>query len=422
LWDQSRVRADFNDGACSIMRATKSPETIAASYGIGEDATFGALTSPLYLSSSYRFPGFDRPGSYEYSRAGNPTRDQLANTLAQLEGGAAAVITASGMAAVDLVLSRLRPDDLVLAPHNCYGGTYRLLGLRAAKRQFEVAFVDQNDPTALGAAFERIPSLVLIETPSNPLMRVVDIAEMAKRARTVGAEVAVDNTFLSPALQQPIGLGADFVIHSTTKYLNGHSDVIGGAVIAARKEDAEDLAAWARITGVTGSPFDAYQTLRGVRTLSARIERQQRSALAIATFLEGHPQVSTVHYPGLPSHQDYAVARSQQRGFGAMLSFEIRGGLEAVRRFAEAVRIFSPAESLGGVESLVAHPATMTHSGMSSGERHAAGIKETLLRLSVGLEAERGLLEDLAQALATLSPGRSARKLRTSESIHRRVR
>ena len=208
------------------MRVAKSPKTIAASYGIGEDATFGALTSPLYLSSSYRFPGFDRPGPYEYSRAGNPTRDQLADTLAQLEGGAGAVVTASGMAAVDLVLSRLRPDGLVVAPHNCYGGTYRLLGLRAAKRQFEVAFVDQNDPTALDAAFERIPSLVLIETPSNPLMRVVDISEVAKRAKAVGAEVAVDNTFLSPALQQPIALGADFVIHSTTKYLNGHSDVI----------------------------------------------------------------------------------------------------------------------------------------------------------------------------------------------------
>jgi cystathionine gamma-synthase len=209
------------------MRGTKSPETIAAAHGIGEDAAFGALTSPLYLSSSYRFPGFDRPGPYEYSRAGNPTRDQLADTLAQLEGGAATVVTASGMAAVDLVLSRLRPDGLVVAPHNCYGGTYRLLGLRAAKRQFEVAFVDQNDPTALDAAFERIPSLVLIETPSNPLMRVVDISEIAKRAKSVGAEVAVDNTFLSPALQQPIALGADFVIHSTTKYLNGHSDVIG---------------------------------------------------------------------------------------------------------------------------------------------------------------------------------------------------
>jgi cystathionine gamma-synthase len=372
------------------MRATKSPETIAASYRIGEDAAFGALTSP-----------FDRPGTHEYSRTKNPTRDLLADTIAQLEGGAAAVITASGMAAVDLVLSRLRPDGLVVAPHNCYGGTYRLLGLRAAKSQFEVAFVDQNDPTALDAAFERIPSLVLIETPSNPLMRVVDISEIARRAKTVGAEVAVDNTFLSSALQQPIALGADFVIHSTTKYLNGHSDVVAGAVIAAREEDAEDLAAWAKITGVTGSPFDAYQTLRGVRTLFARIERHQRSALAIATFLEDHPQVSTVYYPGLPSHQDHAAARIQQRGFGAMLSFEIRGGLGEVRRFAEAVRISSLAESLGGVESLVAHPATMTHSGMSAAERDAAGIKETLLRLSVGLEAERDLLDDLAQALET---------------------
>ena len=230
-------------------------------------------------------------------------------------------------------------------------------------------------------------------------MRVVDIAAIAKKAKAAGAAVAVDNTFLSPALQQPIALGADFVIHSTTKYLNGHSDIVGGAVIAAEAEDAAALAAWANTTGVTGSPFDAYQTLRGVRTLFPRVESQQRNAGAVAAFLEAHPQVRAVHYPGLSSHPGHAIAKKQQRGFGAMLSFELRGGVEEVRRFVNTVRIFTLADLLGGIESIVAHPATMTHASMDPQARHTAGITDTLLRLSVGLESEGDLIEDLAQAL-----------------------
>lgn len=381
------------------MTDCKSPETIAAANGIGRDAAFGAVVPPLYLSSAYRFRGFEQPGAYEYSRTRNPTRDQLADTLAKLEGGAGAVITSSGMAAVDLVLSRLEPDDLVLAPHDCYGGTFRLLQRRAIKRQFKVAFVDQTDPRALDLAFERMPMLVLIETPSNPLMRVVDIAGIVRRARTISAAVAVDNTFLSPAVQRPIGLGADFVIHSTTKYLNGHSDMVGGAVIAASGERLEELAEWANITGVTGAPFDSYQTLRGLRTLFPRLERQQRNAMAVAQFLDAHPCVARVHFPGLSTHPGHELARRQQDGFGAMLSFEIRGGMGEVRRFAEALRVFTLAESLGGMESLAAHPATMTHAGMGPEARHAAGIKDTLMRLSIGLEGERDLLDDLQRAL-----------------------
>lgn len=381
------------------MVLQRSPQTIAATNGIGEDTAFGAVVPPLYFSSSYIFQGFERSGEYEYSRTRNPTRDQLARTLAKLEGGAAAIITASGMAAVDLVLSRLRPEDLILAPHDCYGGTHRLLSLRAAKQHFKLEFVDQGDPVAFGAALRRAPKLILVETPSNPLMRVVDISQIVEGAKKVGAEVAVDNTFLSPALQQPLSLGADFVIHSTTKFLNGHSDVVGGAVVAAREQDGQDLASWANITGVTGSPFDAYQTLRGVRTLFPRIERQQQTALAIATLLDGHPQVATVHYPGLPSHPGHSLALKQQRGFGAMLSFEVAGGRPAVKHFLEALHVFSLAESLGGVESLVAHPASMTHVGMGAEARHAAGIKDTLLRLSIGLEAESDLFEDLKRAL-----------------------
>ncbi|ODT07345.1 MAG: O-succinylhomoserine (thiol)-lyase [Kaistia sp. SCN 65-12] len=381
------------------MTDCKSPETIAAANGIGQDAAFGAVVPPLYLSSAYRFRGFEQPGAYEYSRTRNPTRDQLADTLAKLEGGAGAVITSSGMAAVDLVLSRLEPDDLVLAPHDCYGGTFRLLQRRAIKRQFKVAFVDQTDPRALDRAFERMPMLVLIETPSNPLMRVVDIAGIVRRARTISAAVAVDNTFLSPAVQRPIGLGADFVIHSTTKYLNGHSDMVGGAVVAASAARLEELAEWANITGVTGAPFDSYQTLRGLRTLFPRLERQQKTAMAVAQFLDAHPRVARVHFPGLATHPGHELARRQQDGFGAMLSFEIEGGMAEIRRFSEALRIFTLAESLGGMESLAAHPATMTHAGMGPEARHAAGIKDTLMRLSIGLEGEQDLLDDLQRAL-----------------------
>lgn len=255
----------------------------------------------------------------------------------------------------------------------------------------------------LDAALKKAPALILIETPSNPLMRIVDIRSIAGRAKAAGANVAVDNTFLSPALQQPIALGADFVIHSTTKYLNGHSDVVGGAVIAANKKDVEELASWANITGVTGSPFDAYLTLRGVRSLFPRMDRQQRTAAAVATFLKQNKSVSAVYYPGLLAHPGHDIAKRQQSGFGAMLSFEIAGGVDDVRKFVESVEIFTLAESLGGVESLVAHPATMTHAGMSPEARRVAGISDRLLRLSIGLESETDLLSDIATALAALN-------------------
>ena len=385
------------------MPRARDPRTIAAANGVGSDTAFGAVTPPLHLSTTYLFDGFKGEGRYAYSRTANPTRDQLADTLAKLEGGAGAVVTSSGMAAVDLVLSQVEPGRLVVAPHDCYGGTYRLLAARADRSQFEIAFVDQSDPAAMGEALGRSPALLLIETPSNPLMRVVDVRTLSSQAKAAGVKVAVDNTFLSPALQQPLSLGADYVIHSTTKYLNGHSDVVGGAVIAAAPADVEALAAWANMTGVTGSPFDAYMTLRGVRTLFPRIERQQQNAAAVAAFLQAHRAVSAVHYPGLASHPGHEIARSQQSGFGAMLSFDLAGGTEAVRKVVEAVQVFSLAESLGGVESLVAHPATMTHAAMSPEARAIAGIGDGLLRLSVGLESEADLLADLDQALGTLS-------------------
>ncbi|HWM48203.1 MAG TPA: cystathionine gamma-synthase [Xanthobacteraceae bacterium] len=378
----------------------KDPRTVAAAKGVAADTRFGAVAPPLYLTSTFAFQGFEQSRGHEYSRTSNPTRELLCDVLAELEGGAGAVVTASGMAAIDLVLSNLRRDDLVVAPHDCYAGTRRLLSARNERGHFEIVFVDQTNDGALSAALTRRPALVLIETPSNPLMRVVDIRAVASAATAVGAKVAVDNTFLSPALQRPISLGADFVIHSTTKYLNGHSDVVGGAVIAADRSDVEWLAAWANTAGTTGAPFDAHLTLRGVRTLFPRIERQQANAMGVAKHLLGHSQVKAVYYPGLPSHPTHDIAAAQQDGFGAMLSFDLNGGLDAVRRFVEATRVFTLAESLGGIESLIAHPATMTHAGMTPAARGEAGIGDSLLRLSVGLEAEADLIADLDQALA----------------------
>jgi cystathionine gamma-synthase len=387
------------------MTKKKALQTIAAANGVAQDSAFGAAAPPLYLSSTFAFKGFERPGAYEYTRTSNPTRDVLADTLAKLEGGAGALTLASGMAAINLLLAPLEAGDLVVAPHDCYSGVQRLLNAHAEKGHFKVELIDLGDPGARDSAFGRRVKLLMIETPSNPLMRVVDIAALSARAKGVGAKVAVDNTFLSPALQRPIALGADYVVHSMTKFLNGHSDVVGGAVICANAEDAEEMKNWANVTGVTGSPFDAYLTLRGLRTLFPRIERQQRTAGAIALFLQQHPAVESVHYPGLPTHPSHLLAKAQQSGFGAMLSFEASGGVAAVRRFVDAVKVFTLAESLGGVESLVAHPATMTHSSMTPEARASAGIKDNLLRLSIGLEDEADLIDDLTQALAVAAKG-----------------
>jgi cystathionine gamma-synthase len=384
------------------MSESTNLKTVAAANGIATEDNVGAVTPTICLSSTFTWPGFGRSGPHEYTRTSNPTRTLLADTLAKLEGGAGAVVVSSGMAAIDLVLSQLSRDDIVIVPHDCYGGTHRLLVNRRDRGHFKVAFVDQNDPAALIAAFQNKPKLVLIETPSNPLMRIVDIRAIVAQARAAGAKVAVDNTFLSPALQRPISLGADFVIHSTTKYLNGHSDMVGGAVIAADAADAEALAAWANIVGTTGAPFDSYLALRGIRTLFPRMEWQQRSAQAVAEFLAEHPLVGACHYPGLPTHPGHAVAKAQQSGFGAMLSFELKGSGVAVARFVEAVRLFSLAESLGGTESLLAHPATMTHASMSEEARKAAGITNGLIRLSIGLEDTADLIADLERALAEI--------------------
>ena len=378
------------------------PATAAVRVGLDSDPSHGSVMPALYLSSNFSFEGFAAKRPYDYSRSGNPTRDLLGEALAVLEGGAGAVVTASGMAALDLVFAQVRPGQRIVAPHDCYGGSHRLLSRRAERGDFEIAFVDQSDANALALALARPTALVLVETPSNPLLRVVDIAAVAALAHAAGAKLAVDNTFLSPALQQPIPLGADYVIHSTTKYINGHSDVVGGAVVAASPDDVTALADWANTTGVTGAPFDAYQTLRGLRTLSVRIERQVRTAGAVAALLARHPAVKQAYYPGLADHPGHAIAARQQSGFGAMVSFELHGQEAAVRRLLPRLRLFTLAESLGGVESLIAHPATMTHAAMDPSARKRAGITDGLLRLSVGLEHEGDLLADLQGALDSL--------------------
>lgn len=376
-------------------------DTVACTAGIDSDRAHGAIMPPIYLSANFSFAGFAEKREFDYTRSGNPTRSMLADALAKLEGGEGAVITSSGMAAVDVVLSLLDPGALIVAPHDCYGGTWRLFEARAKKGAIRTVYVDQNDPVAVGKALARGPALFWIETPSNPLMRIVDVAGLAAQAKAVGAKVAVDNTFLSPALQKPIVLGADFSVHSTTKYINGHSDVVGGAVAAASRADADQLIWWANCCGTSGSPFDSWLTLRGLRTLGVRIERQQASAGRIAEVLARHKAVKTVYYPGLPSHPNHVLARRQQRGFGAMVSFELNDATDAPK-LVTGFKRFCVAESLGGVESLVAHPATMTHAAMSAEARAIAGIGEGLFRLSVGLEHVDDLIVDLEAALSAL--------------------
>lgn len=381
------------------MSSSENPATTAVRASLESDSQYGAVVPPLHLSSNYTFAGFGQKRQYDYCRSGNPTRDALADALTALEGGAGAVITSSGMAALTLVTQLLQPGELLIAPHDCYGGTYRLCESLSAKGHFEVLFVDQSDATSLRQAFARNPQLILIETPSNPLLRIVDIESVVAQARLCGALVAVDNTFLSPALQQPISLGADIVVHSTTKYLNGHSDVIGGAVVAASDELAEKLDWWANCLGLTGAPFDSYLTLRGVRTLFARMEQHEKNANLLAAVLNEHELVSRVYYPGLADHAGHELACRQQQGFGGMVSFEIDGGEAAVRAFVENLRLFSLAESLGGIESLVCHPASMTHAPVSAGALARAGIGQNLIRLSVGLESGTDLVNDVVAAL-----------------------
>ncbi len=366
--------------------------------GIESDTQHNAVIPPIYLSSNFAFEDFGKPGKYDYTRSGNPTRDLLAEALAELEQGHGAVVTATGMAAVTLILQLANPDDLIFAPHDCYGGTYRLLSQLKLRQIVNAEFHNQLNDDFIEKISSRKPKLVWIETPSNPLLRITDIAKIAKAAKDVGAVVVVDNTFLSPALQQPLNLGADIVIHSTTKYINGHSDVVGGAVIAKTQEHYEYLKYWANCLGLTASPFDSYLTLRGLRTLKARLALHLANTKSIVQILSAHQAVQKIYYPGLKDHPGHAIALTQQSDFGAMLSFELNN-TEEVKVFLQQLNYFSLAESLGGVESLVAHPASMTHAAMDIVARQTAGISDGLLRLSVGIEDAEDLCADISKAL-----------------------
>ena len=400
------------------MKRKAPPKNIATRSvraGLESDPHHGSVVPPLYLSSNFAFQSYRRPRKYDYTRSGNPTRDQLADALADLEGGAGAIVTCTGLAAVTLILATLPAGARVVAPHDCYGGTYRLLAALHAKGNLIVDFIDQGNPADLRAALEAKPKLLWIETPSNPLLRVVDIRELTAAAHAAGALAAVDNTFLSPIWQQPLGLGADFAMHSTTKYLNGHSDVVGGAVIAATQELHESLAWWANAIGVTGAPFDSFLTLRGLRSLHARMRVHAENAASVVEFLTRQPNVQRVYYPGLPGNPGHEIARRQQSAFGAMLSFDLAGGESAVEAFLTGLECFTLAESLGGVESLIAHPASMTHAGMEEAARLRAGIGPGLLRVSVGIEDAADLVADLDAALAR------AAKAQPAPHLQRRV-
>ncbi|ENN9982209.1 O-succinylhomoserine (thiol)-lyase [Vibrio vulnificus] len=377
----------------------RKPATIAVRTGIESDTQYRAVVPPIYLSTNYGFSAFGEVPKYDYTRSGNPNRGLLEQALFELESGKGAVVTNCGTSALNLWVSAfLSPDDLIVAPHDCYGGTYRLFNTRAKKGDFKVRFVDQSDSAALDAALALNPKLVLLETPSNPLVRVVDITEVCEKAHKVGALVAVDNTFLTPVYQKPLELGADFVIHSTTKYINGHSDVIGGVVITKTEEHATELAWWGNCLGATGTPFDSYMTLRGIRTLGARMRVHEESSQQILSYLQTQELVGTIYHPSLPAHPGHEIAKKQQSGFGSMLSFEFAGSFEQLKVFVKALDLFSLAESLGGVESLVCHPASMTHRAMGEEALAEAGVTQQLLRLSVGLEDAQDLIADLKLA------------------------
>ncbi|MCL1068606.1 cystathionine gamma-synthase [Shewanella olleyana] len=377
--------------------------TLAVRQGIESDTQYGAVVPPIYLSTNYSFDGHTNPREFDYSRSGNPTRCVLGEAIAKLENGATGVVTCTGMAAITLVTSLLGPEDLIVVPHDCYGGSYRLFTNLANKGQFKLIVVDQTDEKALADAIAQKPKMVWLETPSNPLLRVVDIKAIVAASHEVDALVVVDNTFLSPILQQPLELGADIVMHSTTKYINGHSDVVGGAVVAKDPELGELLHWWSNTLGLTGSAFDSYLTLRGIRTLAVRIREHQVNAQRVIEVLQASNVVEKVYYPGLKDHPGHDIAAKQQKGFGAMLSFELKGGEAEVVAFLDALSIFSVAESLGGVESLVAVPATMTHRAMVPEARYEAGIKDTLLRLSVGIEDAEDLVTDIQAGLAAVA-------------------
>jgi cystathionine gamma-lyase len=375
-------------------------DTLAIHAGQSPDPTTGAIMTPVYLTSTYVQEGPGVHKGYEYSRTQNPTRHALQDCLAALEGGRHGLAFASGLAATDAVLHLLSAGDHVLFSDDVYGGTFRIFDKVFRRHGLTFEAVDMTDPENVRRALRPETRLVWIESPTNPMLKLVDLAAVASIARAHGARTVVDNTFATPFFQRPLAHGIDLVVHSTTKYLNGHSDVVGGAIVTGDAALHERLAFLQNAVGAVPSPMDAFLVLRGLKTLGVRMERHARNALAIAQLLARHPQVERVIYPGLESHPQHALARRQMSGFGGMITFVLRGGLPAAAAFLRAVRIFSCAESLGGVESLIEHPAIMTHASVPKATREKLGIADGLIRASVGIEDLDDLLEDLGRGLA----------------------
>ncbi len=362
------------------------------------DEVTGAVTVPIYATSTYAYRRFGEHRGWEYSRTGNPTRSALERAMAELEGGADGIAFASGLAAIDAITDLLEPGDHIVAADNLYGGTYRLFTTITERHGVEVSFVNTAETEAFAKACSDRTRVVFVETPTNPMMQLVDLAAVAAVAREFGALMVVDNTFLTPVLQRPIDLGADLVVHSTTKYLNGHSDGVGGVIVARDAKLAEKLHTVQNNVGAILGPFDAYLVLRGLKTLAVRMAVHEANGRRLAGFLAARKDIGPVYYPGLAGHPQHQLARTQQSGFGGMISFDL-GSLEKARAFCNAVEIFTLAESLGGVESLVCHPATMTHAAVPAEERNRLGIGDGLIRLSVGIEDAADLEADIAKGL-----------------------
>ncbi len=375
-------------------------ETLSIHAGQGPDPAYGAVMPPIYQVSTFAFEGAGKPGVFDYSRSGNPTRQALETCLAALEGGTDGFVFGTGMAATATVLSLLNAGDHLVVHNDLYGGTYRIVSEVVAARGVQVSFIDMRDLDALDAALQENTRLLWTETPTNPLMNLLDLEAIAAIARNRNVTTLCDNTFLSPYYQNPLALGIDIVLHSTTKYINGHSDVIGGALIVKDPALAERIAFLQNTLGSCQAPFDCFLVLRGLKTLAVRMEAHNRNALALAAFLEEHPKISRVLHPGLESHPQHELARRQMRGYGGVFSFCVKGGAAAAFQMLDNVRLFTLAESLGGVESLIEHPWSMTHLSMPEEARRAAGITEDLIRISVGIEHLDDLREDLEQALA----------------------
>lgn len=380
-------------------------ETRSVHSGVDKDAQYGSAITPIYPSSTFVWKDpHTTTGGYDYTRSGNPTRSGFEENLASLEGGTQCRATCTGMSAITACLHMFSPGDHIIASDDIYGGTYRLFADVFTKMGLEFSFVKMKDVEATKAAVRPNTKCIWIETPSNPLMRLIDIEATVAVAKEAGAITISDNTFLSPYLQRPMELGVDIVLHSTTKYLNGHSDVVGGAIVTRDDENSEKIAFIVNALGLACSPFDAWLVLRGIKTLGPRMEAHQRGATALARMLEVHPAVETVYFPGLESHPQHELARKQQFGFGAMMSFDVKGGREAAEHVFANAKLYSLAESLGGVESLFEYPESMSHASMSLAARREAGITEKTIRVSVGIETPEDLVADMKNALDTI-PG-----------------